>query len=66
MNHLKYLENLPSHVRLGILLGDPDAGGECRMSDLESFPGIDAKIIKGSSHWIPYECPEEAIKAAVQ
>ncbi|EIW83904.1 hypothetical protein CONPUDRAFT_150952 [Coniophora puteana RWD-64-598 SS2] len=57
MNHLEYLENLPSHVRLSILPGDPDAGGECRMSDLERFPDIEARIIKGSSHWIPYEVP---------
>jgi len=64
-NHLELLDSLPAHVRFIVLVGDPDAGGQASLSDFEGFSNIEAKMMKGYSHWIPYECPEEVVRVAV-
>jgi len=65
INHLEFLDSFPARVQLVVLVGDPEAGGQSRLSDFEGFPNIETKIMKGCSHWIPYECPEEVVKGAV-
>ncbi|EIW83900.1 alpha beta-hydrolase [Coniophora puteana RWD-64-598 SS2] len=66
VNHLELLDSLPAHVRFVVLVGDPDAGGQASLSDFEGVSDIEARMMKGYSHWIPYECPEEVVEAAVQ
>ncbi|EIW83903.1 alpha beta-hydrolase [Coniophora puteana RWD-64-598 SS2] len=65
VNHLELLDHLPAHVQFVVLVGDPDSGGQCLLSDVERVPNLEMKMMKGYSHWIPYECPEEVVKAAV-
>ncbi|EIW83890.1 alpha beta-hydrolase [Coniophora puteana RWD-64-598 SS2] len=62
----EYLIDIPSFVQATALLGDPEAGGLCRLSDFDDLPNLTAKIIPGVSHWVTYESPEEVVQASIR
>ncbi|EIW75398.1 alpha beta-hydrolase [Coniophora puteana RWD-64-598 SS2] len=63
--HHEYLANVPSCIELIFLFGDTETGGICCIKELDPYPQYERRIIKGASHWIPYEFPGEVVEACI-
>ncbi|EIW75396.1 alpha beta-hydrolase [Coniophora puteana RWD-64-598 SS2] len=64
-DHEEHLASIPSCVEPIFLLGDPEAGGHCGLKELEPYPQYERRVVKGSSHWLPYDAPDEVVETCI-
>ncbi|KIK81360.1 hypothetical protein PAXRUDRAFT_156276 [Paxillus rubicundulus Ve08.2h10] len=59
------LENIPSNIRLTILMADPRQHPACEMSAVEVYSQIRSIVVEGSSHSIHRDYPEKVLRTAL-
>lgn len=52
------LRNIPPHVKIALLMSDPEFGALCLLEHLPvDAAGLRVKVLNGVGHWIQYELP---------
>ncbi|KAG2058946.1 alpha/beta-hydrolase [Suillus hirtellus] len=58
------LKNVPSHVKITILVSDPKLSANCLLEHIpRDIERLDFKLLTGIGHFIQYECPDAIMDA---